>query len=67
MLLAVRSMRSKMSSRTPLSKVRMVPIISHLVGNDVEADAALDGADADDRRHLRDVDLPADDGLQAQS
>ena len=37
----------------------------HLVGDDVVADAAVDLADRDDRRLLRNVELAADDGLQA--
>ena len=36
----------------------------HLVGNDVVADAALDRAEGDDHRQLRDVLAAADDGLR---
>ena len=36
------------------------------VGDDVLAHAALDHADRDDRRLARDVDLAADDRLQAE-
>ena len=38
----------------------------HFFGDDIEAVAAVDAADGDDRRLLGDIHLAANDGLQAQ-
>ena len=57
-------MRSMTCWRISGLKVRIVPSISTCLRDDVVAHAAVDGADRDDCRQLRDVEVAAHDRLQ---